>query len=588
MKRIFRKDLLSNLKINRKFLVIYIFCVIIPLILTDGLVLSAIFNEEIRNRERDREENAQSCREYIQGIIEYDVLLARALDRNATFYNFITADYETDYDYVSEYASFSNTSFFKTLSSLKSDSIKVYIDNDSILNGDGFYTLSKHRDDVWYQKFTELDVDEALLIYSDDDSLRLNERKKVMFVKRLSYFDGPERYVCVENDVNRLAIELKSLLTDKVSMFIKVNDEFIPFSNVAELNYEAALDRLSRDSRFSSVLEYTYRTTDFKIYTFSKDLVLLDVLAAKMWIIIVLVLITLVIPIIVMNLIERSITSRITELQEAFGGDESGTFLPISNISGSDEFAELMHNYNRIVSINNDLINTVYVDKLHEQENDIARKNAELLALQSQINPHFLFNALESIRMHSMLKGERETAEMIEKLALMERKNCEWGNDSLTIKEEADFIEAYLYLQSYRFGDRLSFDIDIEEECQNILIPKLTLVTFVENACVHGIESKSAQGWIFVRVYQDNKNLYIEVEDTGDGMDEDSVVDMCERMNNVTIESLKKYNRVGILNACLRIRMMFEEDVKFEIESEKGVGLSVLVTIPNERIKRAE
>ena len=321
------------------------------------------------------------------------------------------------------------------------------------------------------------------------------------------------------------------------------------------------------------------------IFLILKDLVLLDVLAAKMWIIIVLVLITLVIPIIVMKLIERSITSRIAELQEAFGGDESGTFLPISNISGSDEFAELMHNYNRIVSINNDLINTVYVDKLHEQENDIARKNAEVLALQSQINPHFLFNALESIRMHSMLKGEDETAEMIEKLALMERQNCEWGNDSVAIRKEVESIEAYLYLQSYRFGDRLSFDIDIEPDCENIQIPKLTLVTFVENACVHGIESKSSQGWIFVRVYKKSNLLYIEVEDTGDGMDEAEVERMCKSMNSVTIDSLKKHKRVGMLNACLRIKMMFDNSVKFDIESEKGVGLSVVITIPVDKLK---
>ena len=179
-----------------------------------------------------------------------------------------------------------------------------------------------------------------------------------------------------------------------------------------------------------------------------------------------------------------------------------------------------MHNYNRIVEINNELTNTIYKDKLREQESDLARKNAELLALQSQINPHFLFNALESIRMHSILKGENETAEMVQRLAVMERQNVEWHDDAVTIEEEEEFIDAYLQLQSYRFGERISFNIDISEDCKKILIPKLTLVTFVENACVHGIESKSSQGWIFVRVYKNDDQLFIEVEDTGDGMDE--------------------------------------------------------------------
>ena len=246
-----------------------------------------------------------------------------------------------------------------------------------------------------------------------------------------------------------------------------------------------------------------------------------------------------------------------------------------------------MRNYNTIVDINNELTNTIYKEKLREQESDLARKNAELLALQSQINPHFLFNALESIRMHSVLKGETETAEMVQKLAVMQRQNVEWHEDSVTIEEEEGFIDAYLQLQSYRFGERISFDIDIEEDCKKILIPKLTLTTFVENACVHGIESKSAQGWIFVRVYKKDSNLIIEVEDTGDGMDEEEVEKLQNRINNVTIEMVREAKHVGILNACLRIKMMFKDRAEFTLESEKGIGMSVIITIPEELITTA-
>ena len=190
--------------------------------------------------------------------------------------------------------------------------------------------------------------------------------------------------------------------------------------------------------------------------------------------------------------------------------------------------------------------------------------------------------------MHSILKGENETAEMVQRLAVMERQNVEWHEDSVTIAEEEGFIEAYLQLQSYRFGDRISFDIDIDDDCKNILIPKLTMVTFVENACIHGIESKATQGWIFVRVYKEAGDLVIEVEDTGDGMDEKEVVQLKNMMNNVTIDAVKKAKHVGILNACLRIKMMFKNQAKFTIESEKGIGMSVIITIPAETIITAQ
>ena len=159
---------------------------------------------------------------------------------------------------------------------------------------------------------------------------------------------------------------------------------------------------------------------------------------------------------------------------------------------GKDEISSMIRNYNRMVERTNGLIETVYKNKIREQEILVGRKNAELLALHSQINPHFLFNVLESIRMHSILKKENETADMVSKLAVMQRQYVEWGNDSVSIFQEIEFVKAYLALQKYRFGERLNYDIEVDRECENFKIPKITIVTFVENACVHGIESKSS------------------------------------------------------------------------------------------------
>ena len=149
----------------------------------------------------------------------------------------------------------------------------------------------------------------------------------------------------------------------------------------------------------------------------------------------------------------------------------------------------------------NDLILHVYKNRLEKQEIELARQNAELLALHSQINPHFLFNVLESIRMRSLIQGEEVTAGMIEKLAILERQNINWASDHVKLEEEMSFVEAYLELQQYRFGNRLRYEIDLPADCADYYIPKLTLTTFVENACVHGMEKKTSTCWIYVRVY---------------------------------------------------------------------------------------
>ena len=210
----------------------------------------------------------------------------------------------------------------------------------------------------------------------------------------------------------------------------------------------------------------------------------------------------------------------------------------------------------------------------------MARQKAELLALRSQINPHFLFNALESIRMHSVIRKEKFTAEMVEKLAVMQRQYVDWGEDLIEVRQEMEIVRNYMDLQQYRFGTRLSYELDVEEECQHQKIPKLTIVTFAENACVHGIEQKAVPGWVFVTVYRENEELCIEVEDTGEGMTEKELNSMRRKMEKASIELLENGKGVGIINACLRLKMMSHGRVQFELNGEEGTGVTVLIRLP--------
>lgn len=186
--------------------------------------------------------------------------------------------------------------------------------------------------------------------------------------------------------------------------------------------------------------------------------------------------------------------------------------------------------------------------------------------------------------MHCVLKKENETAAMVERLAILERQNVEWNTDDTTIEEEVSFIKAYLELQKYRFGDRLSYEIDVSKECQSVKIPKLALVTFVENSCVHGVEKKSVPCWIYLRVYWKENCLIMEVEDTGNGMDEDEVKLLNHRMNHVQIDDIRKKKHVGVLNACLRLKMATKDQVSFEMESEKEIGTFLVIRIPESAV----
>jgi two-component system sensor histidine kinase YesM len=319
---------------------------------------------------------------------------------------------------------------------------------------------------------------------------------------------------------------------------------------------------------------------DLDIYVFKTRSNIWSMLMHNAPIIVFLMLINVFFPLCLVSIFNHSFTSRILQLSKVFKSVDSEKLVSMTDRESKDEIGSMIKNYNRMVSRTNDLIQTVYKNKLKEQEMLVSQKNAELLALHSQINPHFLFNALESIRMHSLLKRENETADMVEKLAIMQRQYVEWGNDAVTVAKECEFVKAYLALQKYRFGERLNYNIDIEADCMECQVPKLTLVTFVENACVHGIESKAAPGWIFVRIFKKAGFMHIEVEDTGSGIDPDALEKMKSNMKNADIDMLKNGGRVGVINACLRIKMVTESKAVFDVDSEEGCGTTVMIKIP--------
>ena len=586
MMRIIKGGLFGRLKLSRKFLLIYIFCVILPLVMTDAILFRSIFDAERISQNHYRESAIEGYANYLDGILAYDSKVASAIDINKNLNTFLNTWYSMPYDYYDNYVVNFSNSFFTTLSDINRDRIVIYTDNPTIINGNYFHKISEAEGEVWYKAFTNDNVDEAVYSYYDKfPKWATFDRNRFIYVRRMKNTKSSiEKIITIETKNSKIVEGLEDIPVN-CTMYLCCEDYVIYTNDKKEVDYQTVVT-LSEFEPYVTIREFEMYGNTFKIYAVTEDMTISTVIQNHFQVIILLLLFTLIIPVVIMKLLEKSITSRISILGKAFGEGSNELFQPIEEINGSDEISALMHDYNRIVEINNEKTNTIYKDKLREQENDIARKNAELLALQSQINPHFLFNALESIRMHSILKGENETAEMVQRLAVMERQNVEWHGDAVTIEEEEEFVDAYLQLQSYRFGDRISFEIDIAEDCKDYLIPKLTLVTFVENACVHGIESKSAQGWIFVRVYKKDDRLVIEVEDTGDGMDEAEAVSLQRKMNCVTIDMIKNAKHVGILNACLRIKMMFHNRAKFMIESEKGIGMSVIITIPVDAIKK--
>lgn len=576
---------MNSIKLSRKLTILYVFCVLIPLIVTDSIVLYIVLNSENTKRQHAMENEASAIQYTLTNSIDYAAATAKQIYMNEYIERYLNYEYASALAYVEAYQNFIKTTLFKGGAGMDNTIITMYADNPTIVNGGEFSRLSSIEKTNWYSTFKASGQDTMLYFYYDNEkSPAVEAKRKVLFLKNLNFFNGSrcDKFLKIELDYSNMVRGLVKLGYE-FPVYVCQGDKVL-LANDGHSSMNQNFEQFRRKDKVGVRKDMSLYGCEMQIYILQPETNILKNILENMPLIALLILTNAILPWWLMKELNLSLTVRIEQLSQVFDkvGDEE--LCRIDEISGSDEISRLMENYNRMAVRTNDLIQTVYKDRIKEQEMDIARQNAELLALHSQINPHFLFNALESIRMHCILQNELEIAEMVEKLAIMERQNVDWATDTVEIGKEMEFVEAYLSLQKFRFGDKLSYELDVDESCENINIPKLTVVTFVENACIHGIENKTTRGWIFVRIYMEEKEsckaLCIEVEDTGSGMEESEQQKLFWMMQNASIDQLRKKGRVGIVNACLRLKMMTDNQVKFALESEKGVGTIVQIWIP--------
>lgn len=576
---------MNNIRLSRKLSILYIFCVLLPLVVTDSVVLGIVWNDQHTKQRHAMENEANAIQYSLTNNVDYVAAAAKQIYMNGYIEKYLNREYEDAPAYIDAYQNFVKTTLFKGGTGMYNMMITMYADNPTIVNGGEFSRLSTIESTVWYQNFEESGQDEMLCFYYDNEkSPVIDAKRKIMFLKKLDYFGGNRytKFLKIELDYSSMVRGLVRLEYEYPA-YICLGDKVL-LANDGHSSVNQDFEQFRRNHKIGVSRDISLYGCEMQIYILEPETDVFRGIRDNMPLIALLILTNAILPMKLMKELNRSLTIRIEQLSQVFDnvGDEELSL--IDEISGNDEIGKLMENYNRMAARINDLIQTVYRDRIREQEMDIARQNAELLALHSQINPHFLFNALETIRMHCVLQNESKIAQMVEKLAVIERQNVDWATDTLEIGREMEFVEAYLGLQKYRFDDRLSYELDVEEECLSITIPKLTVVTFVENACIHGIESKTTQGWIFVRIYmereENGRTLCIEVEDSGIGMEEEERKMLLERMRDASIDRLKEKGRVGVVNACLRLKMVTEDQVKFALESEKGVGTMVQIRIP--------
>lgn len=239
--------------------------------------------------------------------------------------------------------------------------------------------------------------------------------------------------------------------------------------------------------------------------------------------------------------------------------------------------------------------NSELIQLINQLETSISRifseriltKQAELAALQSQINPHFLYNTLDSIRGQALQDHMPQLAEMTEALSTFFRYSISTKDDFVTLEQELDNVKNYFTIQEYRFGSRFQmkyiFDPDDQMLIMGSLLPKLTLQPIIENAIFHGLEPKEDPGTITIRAQITQQRLLLVVSDDGVGMDEATLLEIRQRLIRGNYQEARDSSRsagIALTNVNARIRLYFGDMYGLTINSVQGFGTDVNITLP--------
>ena len=264
----------------------------------------------------------------------------------------------------------------------------------------------------------------------------------------------------------------------------------------------------------------------------------------------------------VMATMAKSITGRLKLLKEQMLRIQEGNICKMEEGPSRDEIGQLIGNYNVMVDQVEALLREQYTLGQEKVE-------AELKALQSQINPHFLYNTLDMINWMSQKKESENIRSVVQAMSRFYRLTLSKGRDIVSIRDEVEMCEAYMEIQKRRYRGRICYEVEVDGDILDCLIPKITLQPFLENAIIHGINEKAdGRGMVILNGWMEDGRITLSVTDDGEGM---------------TQEDKKKSHQgshYGLSNIEHRLELFFGESIPVQVESSPGIGTCVIINIP--------
>jgi two-component system, sensor histidine kinase YesM len=577
----FRKLIVSinNVTIKRKLIYMYIFCVLIPIVAINSIFYLIIsrnvkeqalttLNESMNRIKISYTTEIEQCMQ-VYRTVSLDSKLENAL---STQYKDVQGFYEAYQNYMQDAVA----KFQPVYGQIRD--IGIYTKNSTIIDGGNYHYLNLNvLGSQWYNRLQSTSQNVIIYPYMEtyNDTTSLDTRYLSVIGKLYDY-----KYENYLDKILKIDLKVDSLLDainiEKMDGLIYLVDDNnrIIFSNNREIYYSKDFKNFTKDYYsakdivITSDFEQNGNMPRWKLIGVFPEKSIMKTMGNSRDMVIAVALCSLILASLIILIISSSIKDRLEIVSRHLKDISNKKFNVIDISTGEDEIGTLIKEFNNSTTQIKNLIEVVY-------ETEIEKTKAELGALQSQVNPHMLYNILNTVRLRSVLKGETETAEIIKYMAKLFRRFLSWEEDLITIKEEIELTRDFLEIQKYRFGEKLNYRIDVDEGLMEYKVPKMCIQTLAENSSVHGIENIDYPGFINVDVILNEDKLIFSVSDNGIGIDKENL----EQIKKALKTGKSMNGSYGIANVYKRLKLYFGDKVVFNINSELNKGTIVAIAI---------
>ena len=591
MKKIHILKRLNNVNIRNKLLSSYILVVLLPVLLI-GLVLTLSMMDMATERAMYEASNSV---DRVYGRLNETLKLANDLfgqfNMDTNLERTVMTRYQTVNEVLDAYSGYSGIMNCTRYYSREIEDIKLYTYNDTML-GSGQFIIADG--DIYGKTWFE---QARLLNGGVYWQMFYNPIRNSSYLSLTTLLKGAIQL----KPLGILVISIKqscltSIVEDEPYETIIIDDKGIVLAakNVDLVNKELDLENLKilsgmpsgiheiiyGDKKVKAIVRTFLPSTDNKEFRIV-SLVPLDAITDKVtksfMLGFLMMMLSFVMAAVLFIFFANTISKRVKRISEDMHTVALGNFDFLPSIEGNDEIGQLSKDLGVMVKSINDLIREVYVANMQKNQLAIRQREIKFKMLASQINPHFLFNALEAIRMRAYCNGDEEVAEVIMLLGKIMRRNLEIGNELVLFHEEVNLIKAYLDIQKFRYRNRFNYTLNYSHELDNYKLLPLIIQPIIENAVVHGLKSVEEGGDISLNAEKESGILKIIIEDNGCGMDEEQIRHVIDSLKGVE-ETFGQH--IGLKNVYQRIKLYYGEDYGITINSTFRKGTRVEITLP--------